>query len=340
MFRRGPSLYFRSRAGGRDRKKSLGRDFIEACRKYRQIQAGIIRPFDRVIVRAAAAQWIEVYIKINRTPKNARTAESRVKRYLDPVMGHRRVDEITVDDLRRYRVHLQQKGISLQTVAHVLADARTFFRWCEELGYCARAPIPHKFLPKLEETLPRFLTEEELEALDHLGEPWRFVIRLSLATGLRWGEACRADAKHLTRDGWLEVEKTKSHKTRRIPLMETDPVLCREISQRVGKLIPFKENSVGSFNRTVKNLSGLSRFTHHQLRHTFASLWLQRGGNLVALQEVLGHSDIKLTQRYARLTADFVRQEARRQAMGSVPGALEPRLGAVPGTVNRQAQES
>jgi integrase len=114
----------------------------------------------------------------------------------------------------------------------------------------------------------------------------------------------------------LVVERTKSHRVRRIPLAETDPLLEREIALRVGKLIPFVESSVGSFNRKVRDLSGVQGFTHHRLRHTFAYRWLARGGNIVALKEVLGHSDIKMTLRYASATAEFVRAEARRQAAG------------------------
>ena len=149
---------------------------------------------------------------------------------------------------------------------------------------------------------------------------------------------CRADARHLTRDGWFTVEHTKSGRARRIPLADTDPELCREVRCRVGKLLPYRESSVGTFNRTVRRLTGLPKFTHHQLRHTFATRWLEHGGNLVALQDVLGHSDIKLTQRYARVTAEFVRTEARRQAGGGV-GSQRAAVGTEVGTVEREAVE-
>jgi len=143
------------------------------------------------------------------------------------------------------------------------------------------------------------------------------VIRLWLACGARWSEMCKVEARHLRRDGWLLVEQEKTGKVVRIPLMETDPQLAREIAGRVGKLVPYGRSSVGSFNRTVKRMSGVVDFSSHRLRHTFATRWVQRGGSIVALQEVLGHSDLKLTQRYARLSDEFVRREARRQASRS-----------------------
>lgn len=199
--------------------------------------------------------------------------------------------------------------------------------------------VDRGLLPRLKESVPRFLTDEEVEKLLRLSDPWRFVIRLGLATGYDWSQMCGLEAKHLTRDGWLVLVRPKNGKVVRIPLMETDPILAKEIAGRVGKLVPFSLNSAGSFNRRVKLLSGVSGFSSHRLRHTFATRWLGNGGNIVALQNVLGHSDIKLTQRYARATQDFVRTEARLQASN---GANHERrvMGTVVGTVNDEAVES
>ena len=92
-----------------------------------------------------------------RSPKNTRIAEARVQKYLDPFMGCHRVADVRPDEMLRYRVWLPSQGIALQTVAHVLADARFFFRWCEEAGYVSRAPIPRQVLPRLQEQAPRGL---------------------------------------------------------------------------------------------------------------------------------------------------------------------------------------
>ena len=62
----------------------------------------------------------------------------------------------------------------------------------------------------------------------------------------------------------------------------------------------------------VQKLSGVERFHAHRLRHTFASVWLEDGGNPSALQILMGHSTFVTTQRYARLSGDMVKREAER----------------------------
>ena len=106
--------------------------------------------------------------------------------------------------------------------------------------------------------------------------------------------------------GFLLVYLTKSGKVRRVPL--TDELL-REVRTRVGRLAPFASLSPGSFAAVVRRATGIERFHVHQMRHTMACQWLERGGNLAALQQVLGHASIETTQRYARLSDEVVMRE-------------------------------
>jgi integrase len=153
------------------------------------------------------------------------------------------------------------------------------------------------------------LSEEELSKVCSLPDPYGLVCRFLVSTGLRWGEATRAQARDV-QGGFLVVHKTKTGKVRRVPVPE-------EFRKRVGILVPFKSH--GAFNRTVSRLSGVA-FHVHQLRHTFGCRWLEKGGSLAALQELLGHSTILTTQRYARLAESHV------QAESAKVGQLVPKL--------------
>ena len=155
------------------------------------------------------------------------------------------------------------------------------------------------------------MTRRETGKVCAADEPYGFICRFLVQTGLRWGEAVRAQISDIENDA-LVIHQTKSGKVRRVPL---PPSLRAELRGRVGRIIGLK--SEGSFARMVKTLSGVDRFHPHQLRHTFACRWLEAGGSLAALQEILGHSTIVTTQRYARLSDDMVRREAERlEAIG------------------------
>ena len=304
-----PGYYFRSKARGRTKWRSLGTDYEAALRKLRSLKAdaGELEPRSDVSVRAAAQQWLTSYVVSQRAPRGRELAKRRVEMYLEPYFGHLPLGRLTREHLRAYRLHLERLGhLSMQTVAHILSDARCLLIWCEDAGLIDRAPIPRKLLPKIPERPPDRLTDEEVEKILSIREPYAFVVRLALGTGLRWGELSRAQASDV-QNGSLLVHHTKSGKVRRVPL---SGALQKELRLRVGKLVPFKNS--WSFADQVKRHSGVKRFHAHRMRHTFACRWLEEGGSLAALQHILGHSSIVTTQRYARISDDLVMREARR----------------------------
>ena len=312
MFRRkeGGSWYVRLFRGGCERWISLGRDFDTAKTKLEEIRSGAVSLVGgRVTVRHAGERWLSGYVETRRSEKGRKLTASRFRQYLEPVMGHMLLGRVNGEDVRAYRLWLERNTkLSVTSVWHLLSDCRCLFNWCEEAGLVSRSPFPRRVMPKLQERPPDRLTDEEADTLRALRDPHGFVCRLALGTGLRWGELCRTQASDVER-GFLLVHQTKSGKVRRVPLTEE---LMREVRSRVGKLVPFASASPGSFSAVVGRASGIAGFHVHQMRHTFACQWLERGGNLAALQQVLGHASIETTQRYARLTDDVVMQEARR----------------------------
>jgi len=105
----------------------------------------------------------------------------------------------------------------------------------------------------------------------------------------------------------LVVARTKSGKVRRVPV---GPRIAAEIVACHWQVVPFE--SSGSFARAVRSKSGVHRFHIHQMRHTFGCQWLERGGSLAALKEIMGHASIRTTLRYAQASDDMIRREAKR----------------------------
>jgi integrase len=245
-------------------------------------------------------------------------AAQRVRDYLEPFMGYKLLSRVTKDDLRTFRLWVEKHGKKTLTVRHVLADAKCFFRWCEDSGLMDRAPIPHKLLPRVQEVPPKRLSDADVDSVLGIPEPYAFVVRLALGTGLRWGELTRTESRDLevartesgAEQGILVVHHTKSWKVRRVPLSQA---LWVELRGRVGRFLPLGDS--WGFTRMVRRFSGVKGFSPHQLRHTFACRWLERGGSLAALQQILGHSSIVTTQRYAKISDDMVRREVERVGM-------------------------
>jgi integrase len=203
-------------------------------------------------------------------------------------------------------VDLEEQGCSRSLVHHVLTDLRALLRWCEESALIQKVTVPKRWLPKLPERAPDRLTEEEIAAVSAIADPYGFVVRLALGTGLRWGELARLEASDVWQ-GVIVVRQSKSGKVRRVPV---SAALMRELREKRGLLVPFRAAKVLAAG--VRRLSGAERFHVHQTRHTFACRYLERGGSLHALQQLLGHSTVLVTQRYARLTDEAVFAECRR----------------------------
>jgi integrase len=173
--------------------------------------------------------------------------------------------------------------------------------------------------------------------------PWKykFTIQLGVLTGLRWGELQRLRWEDVL---WapfphLLVKKSKSGKPRRVPLLPAAQDLLKgeqerradwwkeELERRstltkrqqanlarTGELdvefvVPFRSENPCGFVDRIEAKTGIT-WHFHQLRHSFACYWLEAGGTKGMLQEILGHSTIRLTERYGKLGDQAVANEA------------------------------
>ncbi len=326
MYRRGSAFYLRSWEGGRERRRSLGTEYTKALDQYHRIKGGNERTTPAGTVAQMGDRWVEVSVRTRRTERGRKEVLSRFRRLFARFAGHIPIDRLTSDTIREFRIWLEARrrgkvrmAYSAETVRHALSDIRAFLGWLIESGYLDRNPWPRRVMPRIPERPPKTLTEAETKTLVGLPYPYGWVIRIGIATGCRWGELCRLQARDL-QNGALVVEQSKTGRVKRIPI---EPELVKEIQGRVGRLVPFSGESKGSFTRVVRKLSGVERFHPHMLRHTAATRWLEAGMNLAAVKEILGHASIVTTQRYARLSDAAVRAEAERvwSRTGSLTGS-------------------
>jgi integrase len=135
---------------------------------------------------------------------------------------------------------------------------------------------------------------------------------LAVETGLRRSELLDLtwDRVDLSR-GVIRLEITKSGRRREVPMRQAVyEVLVGLKGDREGRVWPAGDIRTSFENAVVEaKLDGLH---FHDLRHSFASWFVMRGGSLQALQTILGHQDIKMTLRYAHLAPDHLRSEMTR----------------------------
>lgn len=171
---------------------------------------------------------------------------------------------------------------------------------------------------KFDEKEMSFLTTEQItllldECRQSKSSVLYHVARLCLATGARWNEAAqidRASIQIIKGRARVIYQRTKSGKVRRIPI---DANLAKDLLQNGNQTGPLFGDCLSAFRRAVEKTEitlPRGQLTH-SLRHTFASHFMMNGGDILQLKEILGHSTLTMTLRYAHLAPDALEQAVR-----------------------------
>ncbi|KAB7715730.1 tyrosine-type recombinase/integrase [Plesiomonas shigelloides] len=163
-----------------------------------------------------------------------------------------------------------------------------------------------------------YLTKSEIrKLLGVLSGDERRVALLCLSTGARWSEGSSLRGEQVNH-GRVMFLKTKNGKMRVVPISEE---LEREIKTRdTGPLFDVSYRKFREQLKLVKPDLPHGQATH-VLRHTFASWFMMNGGNIIALQQIMGHASIQQTMAYAHLAPDYLQYAVTLNPLG---GGLEP----------------
>ncbi|OWO83474.1 hypothetical protein B5C26_06885 [Photorhabdus luminescens] len=151
---------------------------------------------------------------------------------------------------------------------------------------------------------PTFNGTPEIDLLlNSLSKEEKKLALLCISTGARWGEAESLAAQQVLK-GRVIFLNTKSGDQRIVPISEK---LEREIrgKKKMGKLFNVDYRNFCKILHVVKPDLPKGQATH-VLRHTFASHFMMNGGNIIALQQILGHASIIQTMVYAHLASDYL----------------------------------
>lgn len=211
---------------------------------------------------------------------------------------------ITSADFSKFR-ELRLKSVSIKTVNNDQTYFNALFNELIRLGEWLYGN-PIKDLRALKYRTPEmaFLTEEEIPLIfDELKNGRNtdayFVAKICISTGCRWGEAENITGAQVSANK-LTFINTKGNKNRSIPISAE---LFNELPKSKGNTRLFS-NCIKSFKMaTLRTAVRLPKGqSTHVLRHTFASFFMMNGGNILVLQQILGHSSITDTMKYAHFS--------------------------------------
>jgi integrase len=290
-------------------------------------------------------EYSEKYLETVSVHKESHEREERLMKNLLDYFGVSRLSKVKRSRVIEYR-KARIKSVKPSTVNREIALLRHMFNVAMDEGIVAFNPArggPGMKAFK-EQRRTRYLEMEEIETLliaiqariaknstdklkSNAKKFWQYLhtsVTMALHTGMRKGEILGLKWDQINWEKCnILLTDTKNGEPRRVPI---DSILLHELSEqrqrieksefvfpsydRTGKVVALADVKV-AFGRVLKD-AGILNFRFHDLRHTFASHYMMSGGNLYTLAKILGHKDIKMTQRYADLSPDFIDRERER----------------------------
>lgn len=249
--------------------------------------------------------WFELH---GCTLKDAKTRMARTLSICTR-LGNPLVSEFSALDWSRYR-QSRLDEVTASTVNHEQRYLSSVFSELSRLGaYLGENPLKGIRQVKVDETELSFLEIQQVRQL--LNECRRSVnshvypvALICLATGSRWGEAETITRQRL-RHGKAYFVETKNGRSRSVPLPDEviKEAFAVAMPGNARLFVSCRSAFRGAYERCGFNTPGQCT---HILRHTFASHYMMNGGDILSLQKILGHSDIKMTMRYAHLSPDHL----------------------------------
>ncbi|SHG69962.1 tyrosine recombinase XerC [Marivita hallyeonensis] len=286
-----------------------------------------------IVISPAARDALEGWLAASRALKG--TAENTLTAYRTDVVdfitfmteykgdaqGLAPLSRIAVTDMRAWMAQTRSGGASARSLARKLSAVKSFYRWLAEREGFEPTAVLSTRAPKFEKKLPRPLNEDAARAMiatvgeqsqtGWVGARDMAVVTLLYGCGLRISEALGLMGRDLPLGEAMRIVG-KGGKERVVPVL---PVARQAVATYL-KLCPFETETDkpvfrgvrgGALNpRLVQKVTEQARMqlglpataTPHAMRHSFATHLLSAGGDLRAIQELLGHASLSTTQAY------------------------------------------
>ena len=236
---------------------------------------------------------------------------------------------LTNHTIRLFSASLNSKGLHAKSIQRILSAGRGLSQYLIQQRLMTSNPFDDVRAPKAEKRLPKTLNVDQVTSLveidinDPLSYRDKAVMELFYSSGLRLAELCSLDLNDLNLPDQMLRVTGKGNKTRDLPIgQQADKAIREWLLQR--NSLPLKDYEAVFVSKHGKRINprtiqqrvklwaqrqGIEiSVSPHMLRHSFASHMLESSGELRAVQELLGHSNISTTQIYTHLDFQHLAQ--------------------------------
>ena len=318
VFKKGKSWYIDYYAQGRRKRERIGPNKTQAQVVFQKRKVEIAEGKFLDVQRHQKVKFeemVKLYIKMYSKPNKRSSWRDEISLgHLKSFFGAKCLHEVAPLDVEKYKVERLER-VAPATVNRELACLKHVFNKAIEWGKAKENPARKVKLLREENRRVRYLEKEETKALLETCSPHlKPIVITALNTGMRKGEILtlkwsQVDLVH----GIIYIHDTKSGKPREVYINEWLLETLLELPRHPKSPSVFcdeKGRPYGSIRKsfeTAKRKAGIENLRFHDLRHNFASHLAMAGVGTQILQDILGHSDYRMTQRYTHLSAGHTR---------------------------------
>ena len=246
---------------------------------------------------------------------------NQMQRYMVEAYEVGDLTSIESEWIRSWVVELVKAGKSPRTIHRKVSVYRTFVKYARRQGFMTTNPAESVVLPKVEKRMPEVVPEhamnqlfaEEVFATDWKGRRDRSMMALLYETGIRMSELIGLKVEDVNGARKELRVYGKGRKERVLPLLPStlESIMQHVMDRPVGGDDLFVTDAGSSLypsfvyrrvNHYLGEVSSLQQCSPHVLRHTFATHLLNRGAELAAVKDLLGHASLSSTQVYTQHT--------------------------------------
>ena len=236
-------------------------------------------------------------------------------------------EELTLELCQEYYFNLRSNELSSGSVQTYIRGLRAFLSWCYDFGYISTDITARFKLPKAQRKTIDVLTDEEIVRLfscfpdNFIGKRNLCMSVLMLDSGLRLNEVVTLESSQIHLEDRYCIVNGKCQKQRIVPLgsvscscldnylsvrPDSKYVFCKHDGE------PITRDIIKNSFRKLRKTTDIDRLHPHLLRHTFATRYLENGGDIYRLQVILGHTSLEMVKKYLhistnRVQADFLK---------------------------------